>query len=572
MPLPRKKIVSFDRQIAIDGEKMWFRFIVAPMEQGIAVTIINTSPERNEEENLRVLNEMLRNHNQELQETKLFLEAILSSTNNIIMSFEPILNEDSEIIDFRYVYLNEQVEPITGSSPEEIIGRKVSVVSPNIFKTGVFKKMVACYTRDVPVDYETTYQRDGKIYWFHGKAIKSGNRVTITSTDISNLKNALQDLITLNEDLEIQNSILTEAEAMAQIGSYTFFLDTATSVISDNFYRLLGVEPKELTPSYETFRNFVHPEDVEFYERIVKQILEQRQTEVYTYRIITKKGKVKNLKAKGDFRKRDGKSVLVGVVQDVTDQMKTERKLREKNLDLKRTNAELESFNRVASHDLQEPLRKIQMFLSRISTEDRNKLPEKVIQNIAKVNGAAMRMQSLIINLLTYSRIDNKHENFEEVNINMVVDKVLEDLAVPIQDAKVTITFENLPIVKGVAYQLEQVFNNLISNAIKYRSISKAPKIEIRAEKVHRNQIAEGFQKSTLYYHKITTLDNGIGFASEYADKIFELFERLHQKTEYSGTGIGLAICKKIIENHHGFIHAVSEDGKGASFIIYLPA
>ncbi len=567
-----KKIVSFDHQIMIEAEKMWFRFIVSPMEQGITVTIINTSPERNEEENLRVLNEMLRTHNQELEETKSFLKAILSSTNNIIISFEPVWNEDAEIIDFKYVYLNEQVEPVINSSPEEIIGRMVSEVSPGVFKSGVFEKLVSCYTRNMPIDYETNYERDGKKYWFHGKAIRSGNRITITSTDISNLKNALQDLIILNDDLEIQNSILSEAEAMAQIGSYTFFLDTATSVISNNFYRLLGIEPHEFDPSFETFRKFVHPDDHEFYEKIVKQILEGRQTGVYNYRIITKDGKVKNLKSKGDFRKRDGKTILVGVVQDVTDQMKSERILRYRNLELKRTNAELESFNRVASHDLQEPLRKIQMFLSRISEDDRKMLSDRVVHNLDKVNHTAIRMQSLIINLLTYSRIDNRHENFEEVNINIVLEKVLEDLAVPIQDARVVISFEELPTVKGVAYQLEQVFSNLISNAIKYRSKTKTPEIAIHAEKVHRSQIAESFEKPALHYYKITTVDNGIGFDPEYAIKIFELFERLHQKTEYSGTGIGLAICKKIIENHHGYIYAESHEDKGAAFMIYLPA
>ena len=131
---------------------------------------------------------------------------------------------------------------------------------------------------------------------------------------------------------------------------------------------------------------------------------------------------------------------------------------------------------------------------------------------------------------------------------------------------------KELPIIKGIPFQMEQLFNNLLSNAIKYKSQTEAAKIIIDASRVHRNEIPVTFKKSSKNYYKIVVSDNGIGFSQDNATKIFEIFERLHQKTEYSGTGIGLAICKKIVDNHHGFIHATSVVGKGSSFYIYLPA
>lgn len=181
-------------------------------------------------------------------------------------------------------------------------------------------------------------------------------------------------------------------------------------------------------------------------------------------------------------------------------------------------------------------------------------------------------MQSLIRNLLAYSHIDSSKEVFEEVDLNLVLEKVREDLRERFMSTKAKIITGKLPMVQGVFFQMEQLFSNLIVNALKYRDPNLAPNIVLRSEKVPHEQIPKNFITLFKHYYKFTLIDNGIGFAAENAEKIFDVFQRLHQKNEYSGTGIGLAICKKIVENHHGFIHATSEIGKGATFIIYLPA
>jgi light-regulated signal transduction histidine kinase (bacteriophytochrome) len=177
----------------------------------------------------------------------------------------------------------------------------------------------------------------------------------------------------------------------------------------------------------------------------------------------------------------------------------------------------------------------------------------------------------LIRYLLSYSRINRTKNDFEEVNLQHILDKVQEDLEDRINASDVSLVIDDLPTVKAIPFQMEQLFNNLISNAIKYRGLEN-PRIVIDCKKLKKNEITDDFIKKSKSYYRISVLDNGIGFDQEHAEKIFELFQRLHQKNEYSGTGIGLAICKKIVQNHNGHIIANSTLGIGTAFCFYLPA
>lgn len=256
---------------------------------------------------------------------------------------------------------------------------------------------------------------------------------------------------------------------------------------------------------------------------------------------------------------------------DITEQVTSDQELRLKNEELQRYNTELQSFNRVASHDLQEPMRKIQLFISRILESEIQQLSEKGKTYFKKVSNAARRMQTLIKYLLAYSRLDKTKDDFQNIALQDVLDKVLEDMEELIEESGVEIAIDELPTVKGIPFQLEQLLNNLISNAIKYRGDTENPKIVIDCKKLSREDIPDEFEKIYEHYHRLSVMDNGIGFDNAQAEKIFGLFERLHQRDEYSGTGIGLAICKKIAENHKGHIIAESEKDSGAAFCVYLP-
>ena len=212
------------------------------------------------------------------------------------------------------------------------------------------------------------------------------------------------------------------------------------------------------------------------------------------------------------------------------------------------------------------------MFVSRIKESEFDNLNSRCQTYFSRIEDGATRMRSLINNLLAFSRIDSKDYAFEFTNLNEVFNDVLETFSEIIQEQNIIIEQDKLPKVYGIPFLLEQLFTNIIGNSIKYRAKDRETKIVIQKAKIHSQQIPQEFIKTHAYYHEIKIIDNGIGFHQDDNEKIFELFQRLHQKSDYSGTGIGLAICEKIVSKHHGFIYANSIEGKGSIFTIYLPS
>jgi PAS domain S-box-containing protein len=242
------------------------------------------------------------------------------------------------------------------------------------------------------------------------------------------------------------------------------------------------------------------------------------------------------------------------------------------NQELTDSNSNLEQFAYAASHDMQEPLRKIQSFSSRLQSQYSDALDENGSFMLNRIQDAARRMSLLIDDLLTYSRLSNRMGDFEIVDLNKIIAEVTSDLEIGIQEQNASIETHNLSVVHGHPRQLVQLFQNLISNAIKYRKPDVSPVISIT--ETHPDQEALSgipYLLRNRGYSKITIQDNGIGFDEKYVERIFQMFQRLHGKSEYSGSGIGLASCKKVVQNHNGYITAQSVPGEGSSFIIYLP-
>lgn len=238
---------------------------------------------------------------------------------------------------------------------------------------------------------------------------------------------------------------------------------------------------------------------------------------------------------------------------------------------LVRSNIELEQFAHVASHDLQEPLRKIQTYSNMLmETEVYNFSPE-ARDHFLRMHDSARRMQLLIKNLLAYSQIANPQPKLQDVDLNKILENVKEDFLDIIDEKKITIESDKLPVLSLAEYQFHQLFANLMSNSFKYLKPDKKGLVKISYTLMDiSNETIPSMKKGS--YHRIIFSDNGIGFDPQYSDKIFEMFQRLHSRTEYSGTGIGLTICKKIVQNHGGTIIAKGDPGEGAIFEIYLPA
>ncbi|CAH0996052.1 Adaptive-response sensory-kinase SasA [Emticicia aquatica] len=249
--------------------------------------------------------------------------------------------------------------------------------------------------------------------------------------------------------------------------------------------------------------------------------------------------------------------------------------LENKLAELERTNAELEQFAHITSHDLQEPLRKIRAFSERLNAKQGDQLSEDAKANIKKINQSASRMQQLINDLLAFSRVTNiKDYKHDDINLNEIIKESLEDFSEYISQKDATIITDKLPIIKGVRVQFVQLFNNLLSNSLKYSRQEIRPLIKIQYKQVSGSEIPNAgiLQKENLY-HRLTFIDNGIGFEEQYSEKIFTIFQRLHNKNEYEGTGIGLALCRRIVTNHNGYILTEVKKGHiGAIFHIYLPS
>ncbi len=232
---------------------------------------------------------------------------------------------------------------------------------------------------------------------------------------------------------------------------------------------------------------------------------------------------------------------------------------------LKKSNDDLQQFAFVASHDLKEPIRKMKIFLQQFQNAESEKTKQDYLE---RINRAAARMSELIDGIMAYSQVSGGNAH-EDIDLNLIVENVLVDLEVFIKEKEVSVKVTKLPRITGIKIQVHQLFSNLILNAIKYNQ--RLPEINISAVLTDKTEIPESDNEAAQEFHKITISDNGIGFEKKYAQDIFTMFKRLHSKDQYTGAGIGLALVKKIVANHGGYITVNSEPGKGSDFSIYLP-
>lgn len=375
---------------------------------------------------------------------------------------------------------------------------------------------------------------------------------------------SLQEQTNLYENLLKAQSDLDEGVSITEGQKFVY--------VNDALCRIYGYTEAELL-SKSSFLDLIPEEERQLVKNRFKARLSgETSTDFGETTVIRKDGKVINIEYSTRFMDASQPARLFTLIRDVTDQKRAQRELKHKAKELQRSNEELQSFAYAASHDLQEPLRKIISFGDRLMMNFNDKLGETGNDYIGRMQNAAIRMQQLIDNLLTYTRLSYQPPDLTEIDVNDVINDVIADMEDVIQNSDAKVEVGDLPKLPVNPIQMRQMFQNLISNAIKFCKPDVKPHITITSEITTGSEIEE----ANDFHHRkkfcrIYIKDNGIGFESKYAEKIFFIFQRLHGQQEFRGTGIGLAICKKIADAHNGLISAKSEPGKGSTFIVTLP-
>ncbi len=364
------------------------------------------------------------------------------------------------------------------------------------------------------------------------------------------------------EELQAKEYLLSESQGMAHVGSWEWTVQDGSSAMAwtPETYRLFGVSPDTFVLSAETFVSLIHPDDRAAMQAWMSDCLAGLEPPDLEFSVRLPDGSVRHINGRGHLLRQDAdhKSIrMVGVAQDITDFKHAEEALLRRTNELARSNTELEQFAYVASHDLQEPLRMVSSYMQLLSRRYQGKLDADADEFIAFAVDGAKRMQQLINDMLAFSRVTTKGHEFKPVEADAALKVALVNLKVAIEESHAKVTSDPLPVVKADSGQLTQLFQNLIGNAIKFRG-KEPPRVQVSAKRRAKEW-------------EFTVQDNGIGIEPQHMERIFVIFQRLHTAAEFPGTGIGLAICKKIAERHGGRLWVTSEPGAGSAFHFTIP-
>ena len=365
---------------------------------------------------------------------------------------------------------------------------------------------------------------------------------------------------------------------------------TADAIGNLNYYNLsiftyTGMNQLDLDTG--GFQRLIHPNEIEQYRSQWNTAQATGANFLFEHRLLRHDGEYRWHLSQALAQKDISGSIQMWVITSTdiqqqktfTDQLETQvnertAELESTNINLVKMNIQLQSFVYVSSHDLQEPLRKIQTFISRLLDTEQMNFTANARDYFERINVSSKRMQSLIQDLLAYSRTDLTNQvdkGFVITNLQELAEQVTDDYSEIIMETKAIVDINNLCETKVIPFQFRQLLNNLIGNSLKYRRPHIVPHIIIKGNRIKGQTINDLGANPDLFYCHISISDNGIGFSMEYKDRIFEIFQRLHNKEQYSGTGIGLAIVKKIVENHRGMITVSGTENEGAVFNIYIP-
>ncbi len=494
-----------------------------------------------------------------------------------------ILRGERHVIELANTFL---LEKIWRKKNEEVVGRSILDVFPElatqkypalldrVFQTGITYQEKESHalveSGDGPRDFYLDYEY-APLFGELGKV----TGIMITVYDVT-------EKVIVHRELEDANEKFRQAVDFAGIANWELDLVNHSIQYSPRLMEIFGWPPDTII-THEQLRGQLLPEDS---PSVLSAFKEALQKGCYTYeaRIRKPDRSVSWIKTLGRvFYNQHGEAVrIIGTLRDISEEKmfaqemerqvnERTRELADKNAALEKMNADLQTYAYISSHDLQEPLRKIQMFSSRIIDRDLPQLSPAGADDFRRIQNAAHTMQVLIKDLLAYTRMSTGEKMFETTDINHLIESVREALKEQLDSRQVKLKTQDLGKAYVIPFQFKQLLINLLSNSIKFTRADVTPEIEVHATIVKGDTLHfAGADKHINYYH-LAVSDNGIGFEPIYKEKIFEIFQKLNNRSSYNGTGIGLAIVKKIAENHNGFVSASSELGQGAHFDIYIP-
>ena len=479
---------------------------------------------------------------------------------------------------------NPAAQQIFGYTQEEMIGQPIIKLIPHDLYQEEETILSKLRRGEMIEQMETTrITKDGKLIDIsltvspvrddHGKIIG----VSKIARDITNVKRAERMI----RESEERFRMAVEA---TKLGTWEYDPLTQELTWSRECRKIYGMSENE-NVDYSVFLKTIYEEDYDFVTHEVEKAMDANGQGNYDikFRIKRRDGAVRWIRSQGKvyFNNQKIPERFIGTVLDITDDKQAKeqleqlvsertRELKMMNKQLERSNSDLAQFASVASHDLQEPLRKVQLYCDRI-LEARHD-PDVFDKFFPRIITASARMSQLIKDVLHYAQISDGTDEMTDVDLNTIFENVISDLEVAIREKQAVVTADLLPNIKGNSIQLHQLFANLINNAIKFNS--SKPVVSITSRLLRKNEVL-GRHRNIVEAHSYVELkfnDNGIGFDQKYAQQVFEIFQRLQDRSTYGGTGIGLAVCKKIVENHHGLISVQSQPGEGTTFTILLPA
>jgi PAS domain S-box-containing protein len=455
--------------------------------------------------------------------------------------------------DFRYIYVNNACAKQSRLPKEELLGRTLMENFPGFEETELFETFRQCMTGRVSKHLETEFVfPDHTKSWFELSIQPIPEGLFVLSIDITARKNAEKEIIFQKKFMEeILNNL------------------PADIAVFDPGYRYIFLNPNAVADS-ETRQWLIGKTDLDYFRRkgmgdlpalkrkaLFEKARQTRSDIEWTDEYSGPAGTKYMLRKIHPLFEEGGLKYMIGYGVDITGSKRTATELSKALAELQNAHKELQQFAYMVSHDLQEPLRMVSGFLNLLKADAGEQLSDDAKTYIQYAWDGANRMKNMIEDLLHYSRVGTAKEDFTDVDVNGIVEYVMHVLKKRVQDTNAIVNIGPLPVVKGIRTLLSQLFLNLVGNALKYHGAER-PEIEISSR--------EDADK-WLFFIK----DNGIGIEEKYFDRIFVIFQRLHARNEFPGTGVGLAICKRIVEKHGGSIWVESKPGKGSTFYFTLP-